>query len=77
MSGLTLWLMIGAAAGFVLIVADLLVSPVVRGWRTDRPMVEWLPDADPRTLGVRVIDNLLALALVAAIVLAFRFAGFV
>ncbi len=75
MSGVTLWLLIGVAAGFVLIALDLLVTPVVRGWRTDRPMLEWLPGADPHTLGARVIDNLVALALVAAIVLAFRFAG--
>lgn len=77
MSGVTLWLLIGVAAGFVLIVADLLVTPVVRGWRTDRQSVEWLPGADPRTLTARVIDNCLALALVSAIVLAFWFAGLV
>ena len=75
MSGVTLWLLIGGAAGFVLIVADLLVTPVVRGWRT-WPVLEWLPGADPGTLGARVIDNLLALALIAAVVLAFRFVGF-
>lgn len=77
MSGVTLWLLVGIAAGFVLIVADLLVTPVVRGWRIDRQDVEWLPGANPRTLSARVIDNILAFALVAAIVLAFRFAGFV
>lgn len=77
MSGVTLWLLIGAAAGFVLTVADLLVTPVVRGWRADRPMFEWMPGTEPGTLSARVIDNCLALALVAAIVLAFRFAGFV
>ena len=76
MSSLTLWLMIGVAAGFVLIAADLLVTPVIRGWRS-WPVLEWLPGAAPGTLGARLTDNCLALALVAAIVLAFRFAGFV
>lgn len=76
MSSLTLWLMIGVATGFVLIVADLLVTPVIRGWRS-WPVLEWLPGAEPGTLSARLIDNLLALAMIAAIVLAFRFAGFV
>src|SRR5690606_22279889 len=62
MSGVTLWLLIGVAAGFVLIVANRLVAPLVRGWRTDRPSIEWLPDADPRNLTARLLDNCLALA---------------
>lgn len=73
MSGITLWLLIGLGAGFVLVVADLLVTPVVRGWR---PMLEWLPGAEPGTLVARVIDNALALALIAAILLVFRLVGF-
>jgi hypothetical protein len=75
MSGLTLWALVGGAAGLALVALNLLVTPVVRGWRAGHPVLEWLPGGEPGTLSARLVDNILALALIAAVVLAFRSAG--
>ena len=78
MNSIVLYLLVGAAAGLALAVTDRLVAPLVRGWRARRHATgSDAPAAAPGTLTARLVDDLVALALIGAIVLAFRLAGFV
>ena len=75
MSSLVLLLLIGATAGLAFAVADMLVAPVVRGWRDDsRRPLPW-SFAAPGTLAARLFDGLVAIALVTCLLLAFLMAG--
>lgn len=75
MSGLLAFLLVGIAMGLALVVIDLLVAPVVRGWLAGRRAGDaWLFVA-PGTISARVFDNLLAAALLAVLTLAFRAGG--
>ena len=75
MSGLFVLLLIGAAVGIAFTVADMLVAPVVRGWRDDsRVPLPW-NFAAPGTLAARLFDSLVAIALVTCVLLAFLMAG--
>jgi hypothetical protein len=75
MSAFLLLLLIGATAGIAFAVADMLVAPVVRGWRDDsRLPLQW-SFAAPGTLAARLFDSLVAIALVTCLLLAFLLAG--
>jgi len=76
MSGLLALLLLGLAAGVALTVVALLVAPLVRGWRRDHPASgdDWAL-ATPGAVTARLIDNLAAIALLAALLLAFVLGG--
>jgi hypothetical protein len=75
-NGLVALLLLGIAAGIALTMVVLLVAPVVRGWREDRPASDdaWAL-ATPGAIATRVIDNLLAVGAAALLLLAFRLGG--
>jgi hypothetical protein len=69
MSSLLLILLIGGATGIAFAVADMLIAPVIRGWRTDR-REHAAPDG-PGTLSTRLLDDIVALGLIGCVVLVF------
>jgi hypothetical protein len=75
-NGLVALLLLGIAAGIALTMVVLLVAPVVRGWREDRPASDddWAL-ATPGAIATRVIDHLLTIGVAALLLLAFRLGG--
>jgi len=75
-NGVLLFLLVGVTAGIAFTVADMLVAPVVRGWRDDSRVPDrWTLLATPGTLAARLLDSLVAILLVAGVLLAFLLAG--
>lgn len=69
-----LYILVGAAAGLAVTVADQLVAPLIRGWRSERLFPAWTP-ATPGTPAARLFDDFVAILLIGSVVLAFLLAG--